>query len=186
MMTAARSIPGWRSSRRSSVVLPLPRNPVMTVTGSRLASGSTVVDVRALATDVTERHLEDVQAAGEAIDGIDDAALVDVDVVQLDRAGRRQRRRARHEVGDFLRLIRVADVVGAHAGIEEGADHDLVGAPRRGHRQVLVQVVRAEASAAVGERGMRRRRQGADRHEIASRRGHRRPTRAWANRRRRP
>ncbi len=38
--TAARFIPGWRSSRRNRVVFPLPRNPVMIVTGSRLASGS--------------------------------------------------------------------------------------------------------------------------------------------------
>ena len=85
MITAARFMPGWRSSRRSSVVLPLPRKPVMTVTGSRPASGSR--RQRAHGLRASDSHLQDVQAAGEAVDGVDDAPVVDVDVVQLDRAG---------------------------------------------------------------------------------------------------
>jgi hypothetical protein len=37
MITALSDMPGWRSSRFNSVVLPLPRKPVISETGSRLA-----------------------------------------------------------------------------------------------------------------------------------------------------
>src|SRR6058998_790172 len=126
MMTAARLMPGWRSSRRSSVVLPLPRNPMMTA---------------------SQRHLEDVEPADETIHRVDDAPVIDIDIVQLDRAGGRPRRRARNEIRHFPWPERIADVVRANAGVEECADDDLVGGPRRGHGQILVQVVRAEAAA---------------------------------------
>src|SRR5207249_4090913 len=42
-------------------------------------------------------HLERVEAPGEAIDGVDDLALVDEDIVDLDGAGLRAARRIRHE-----------------------------------------------------------------------------------------
>src|SRR5205823_8023353 len=76
-------------------------------------------------------------------------------------------RRARNEIGDLSWLERIADVVGANARVEERADDELVGGPRRGHGQILVQVVRAEAAAAARERGVRRGRQRADRDRIA-------------------
>src|SRR2546428_11857213 len=42
-------------------------------------------------------HLQNVEAADVAVDGVDDLALVDEHVVELDGAGGRHRRRPRHE-----------------------------------------------------------------------------------------
>ena len=84
MTTAARAMDGWRTRRESSVVLPLPRKPVISVTGMRPASGSR----SSLTGALSDRQLQHVEPAGEAIDGVDDAVLVDVDVVELDGAGR--------------------------------------------------------------------------------------------------
>src|SRR6266853_720743 len=50
---------------------------------------------------------------------------------------------------------------------EERSDDDVFGLPGAGHGQVLVQVVRAEASAVLGEGLDRRHRKGTDRHGIA-------------------
>ncbi len=58
-------------------------------------------------------HLQNVEPAAEAVYRVDDLALVDEAVVELDRADRRHRRRRRHEGGDLLGLIRIGDVVGA-------------------------------------------------------------------------
>src|SRR5262245_57291682 len=93
------------TNRLTSVVLPLPRNPVTTTTGV-LPSG------------ITQRrsnlHLQAIEPAAAAVDGKDDAAVVDEHVVQLDLAGLRFLRRRWHEVGDLARRVRIAHVVGAH------------------------------------------------------------------------
>src|SRR5262245_64227912 len=77
-------------------------------------------------------HLQNVKAAGVAVDGVDHLALVDEHVVELDGAGRRAARRRRHEHGDLLGAIRVGDVVGAQAAVEEGTEDDAVRAPGGG------------------------------------------------------
>jgi hypothetical protein len=79
-----------------------------------------------------------------AIDGIDDGALVDEHVIHLDDAGRSAGRRWRLENADGLGLIRIGNVVGAKAAVEEGAEHDLVGLPSRRPRHILMDVVGAE------------------------------------------
>ena len=56
---------------------------------------------RAAAPGSSEIHLQDVQPADVAVDGVDDLALVDEHVVDLDRAGGRHRRRRRHEHADL-------------------------------------------------------------------------------------
>src|SRR6266576_3693696 len=105
---------------------------------------------------MSKRHLENVEAPDKTIDGVDDAPVVDIDIVQLNRAGTRQHGCTWHEVGNLLRLVRVADVVCAHAGVEKSADDNLVRAPRPGHRQILMQVVSAEPATAVHECIVRR------------------------------
>jgi len=46
-------------------------------------------------------HLEAIEPADEAVDGEDDAAVVDKDLVELARA-ERGARHFRHEIGDFF------------------------------------------------------------------------------------
>src|SRR3954471_5867221 len=46
--------------------------------------------------EASKIHLQDVEAADVAVDGVDDLALVDEHVVELDGAGGRHRRRPRH------------------------------------------------------------------------------------------
>src|SRR4029453_10758928 len=75
-------------------------------------------------------HLERVQPADEAVDGVDDAPLVDEHVVDLDGAHPRAGGRRRDVVGDLPGAKRVRYVVGAHAPVEEGADDDGLGRPR--------------------------------------------------------
>src|SRR6266702_3157897 len=116
---------------------------------------------------LSQRQLEDVEPADEAIYRVDDAPLVDVDIVQLDSTGGRPRGSAGNEVGHLPWLERIGDVVSPDPGVEEGADDDLVRSPRRRHRQILVQVVGTEAAAAARERRVWRRWQRADRDRIA-------------------
>src|SRR5476651_2214812 len=150
-------------NRLSNVVLPAPRNPVITVTGTRAprarlslrpnrpAAGDGKISfmgplypshapkVRGL-----EIHLQRIKPAGEAIDGVDDLALVDEHVVDLHAAYRRALRRARHESREFLGLVSVGNIVGAQAAVEEGAEHDLIGLPGGRHWGVFVDIMRAE------------------------------------------
>src|SRR5688572_24244070 len=95
-MTATRFMSGRLSSRLISVVLPLPRKPVTMLTGIRPASGSRS-PLMSVSSDV---HLEDIETAGEAVHRIDDPALVDPDIVDLYRAGRRHLVRAGNVVSD--------------------------------------------------------------------------------------
>src|SRR3989442_8807713 len=106
-------------------------------------------------------ELQDMHPGVRAIDDVDVAAVVDLEVVGLDRhlaallairelhaalvglAGFR-----RNVITDFLRLIRVADIDGAHAGVEPGDEHQAL----RVHRRlVFVGRVSAEAAATRAE-----------------------------------
>src|ERR1700719_310682 len=95
----------------------------------------------------SEIHLEDVEPACEAVDGVDDRALIYEHVVELDRFAGGARRGRGDEGRDLPRLVGIGDVVGAQAAIEEGADNDLVGVPGGRRGRVLEDVVRAEPSA---------------------------------------
>src|SRR4029079_5691713 len=83
-------------------------------------------------------HLENVQPTDVPVHRVDDAEVVHVDVVELRGASGPHPGRTRNEARALPRLIGVADVVGAHALVEEGADDRLVRFPRRRHREVLV------------------------------------------------
>src|SRR5206468_11695192 len=97
-----------------------------------------------------ELHFETVEPADVAIDREDDAAVVDEYVVDLAGAGRRPLY-LRHEIPDFLRLVRVRQIVGPEAAVEEGAEDYVFGFPAIRLRQVLPQIMRAEAAAAASE-----------------------------------
>src|SRR5207249_8967883 len=106
-------------------------------------------------------ELQDMHASIRAVDNIDIAAVVDLEVVGLDRdlaalgavwhfhaalvglAGLRG-----DVIADLLRLIRVADVDRAHPRVEPGYEHQ---AFRVHRRLVLVRRMRAEAAAAGAE-----------------------------------
>src|SRR5215510_2908998 len=72
-------------------------------------------------------HLQDVEPAREAVDRVDDFALVDEHVVELDRVHLGHARGRWHEGGDLSRLVRIGKVVGAQAAVEERADDNLLG-----------------------------------------------------------
>src|SRR6266404_798662 len=101
-------------------------------------------------------QLQNVQAGVGTIGNVDISAIVDVDVVGLDRHFaplRRSRTNAalvgfagdrRDVIGDFLRMIWIADVDCAYAGVEMREEHHALVIDRR---EVLVRRVRAEAPA---------------------------------------
>ena len=105
-------------------------------------------------------ELQDVQPAIGAIDDIDVAALVGLDIVGLDRnlaallaldghatfIGLVCYRR--NEIADFPGVIGIADVERAHPGIEEGDERHL---PVKHRRHALVGGVRAETPATRAE-----------------------------------
>src|SRR5204863_9127137 len=103
---------------------------------------------------------QNVQAGVGAVDRVDIAALVDLDVVGLDRglaallrpladAAPLGPRGDRGDViGDLVRMERVADIERAHSGVEVGEEHD---APVIHGSEALVRGVRAEAPAAAAE-----------------------------------
>src|SRR6266849_5956786 len=76
-----------------------------------------------------------------AVDGEDDAAVVDEHVVDLRRWGRRD------EVRDLARFVRISYVVGPDTGVEESAEHYVLRAPGAAPRRILVHVVGAAAPA---------------------------------------
>src|SRR6516164_8131573 len=155
--------------RRTSVVFPAPRNPVTMVTGMRAprarlslrpnepasregkrSSNAPPGTLPALAIMLrglgSKIHFQNVEPADVAVDGVDDLALVDEYVVELNGTGRRHGRRRRDEHPHFLRLVRIGNVVGAQPPVEEGAEHDLIGLPCCRQRHVLVNVVRPKAA----------------------------------------
>src|SRR6266536_2648657 len=105
-------------------------------------------------------ELQDVQPGVGAVDHIDEAALVGLDVVALDRGlaavlavdldaarigllGDR-----RDEEAGFLRPVWIAHVERANAGIEERDERQL---PVEHRRHAFVRRMRAEAAAALAE-----------------------------------
>src|SRR3984893_3185316 len=94
-------------------------------------------------------HLQNIEAAAETVDRVDDLAFVDEAVIELDRADRRTRGARRLEGRDLLGLVRIGDVVGALAAVEERADDDVFGVPCIGRRRILVDVVSPEPPAAA-------------------------------------
>src|SRR6185437_14781171 len=94
----------------------------------------------------SEIHLQRIETAGVAVDGVNDLAFIYEDIVELYRACRRAFRWRWHEGADFLWLVRIGNVVCAQAPVEERAEHDLVGLPRRRQRHILVDIMRAESA----------------------------------------
>src|SRR5437588_11055713 len=105
------------------------------------------------------RELQDVHPCVGAVDDVDIAALVDVDVVgldgdlaalaavdRLDAALVRPVCGGRDVIADLARMERIADVDRAHAGIEPGDEESAHGVHGR---LVLVDGMRAEAPAAT-------------------------------------
>src|SRR6266581_6183554 len=113
-------------------------------------------------------QLQYMQAGVGAVDDVDEAAAVDLDVVGLDhdvadrvyadlatlRARVRLRRRRRDEEADLARAEGLANVDGAHAGVEPRREHQLA-VEDAGER--LVARVRPETAAPGAEVAARRR-----------------------------
>src|SRR5579863_8244615 len=76
----------------------------------------------------SEVHFERVEATDMAVDGEDDATIVDEYVVDLAGAGRCALD-LRAEMPDLFRLVRVRQIVGPQSAGEERAKHDVVGFP---------------------------------------------------------
>src|SRR5271167_4645409 len=135
--TAVAAPSGLPSSARIRVVLPDPRKPVTTMTGSRGPRGRLrrrpksggSCPAKGAPGALSEVHLKRVEPSDMAVDGIDDGALVDEDVVNLDRPGRSALGGCRDKIADLLRLIGVRRVIGAQPAIEESAENDPVGVP---------------------------------------------------------
>src|SRR6266481_7024517 len=172
--TAVPAPSGLASSARIRVVFPEPRNPVTTVTGSRgprgrfwrRPKGSTSFPAKGAPGPRSEVHLKRVEPSDMAVDGINDGALVDEHVVDLDRPGRRALGGCRDEIADLFWLVGVGRVVGAQPAIEEGPEHDAVGLPGVRLWHVFVEIVCAVAAAAALEGFERRQRTGRDRHRV--------------------
>src|SRR5262249_4426440 len=119
-ITSARSA-NCKSERVTQQTQPLPSNM-----SSRLAEPAIRPGTFSLArwlapsedNSGSKIHLQDIEPADVTIDCVDDGALIDEHVIDLDRAGRRAGRRGRHESADLLRLIGVGDIVGTQAAIE--------------------------------------------------------------------
>src|SRR5271155_4902230 len=102
---------GLASKARIKVVLPEPRKPVTAITGSlgprarrwRRPNSDASLPAKSDSGRVSEIHFERVEAADMAIHRVDDLALVDKHVVDLDRPARRARWRFRDEIADLGR-----------------------------------------------------------------------------------
>src|SRR6202022_4482546 len=129
--TAVPAPSGFSSNARIKVVLPEPRKPVTTTTGSRGPRarcrrgprGSASVPAKGAPGPTSEVHFKCVEPSDMTVDGINDGALVDEHVVYLDRPGRRVLGRCGDEIADLLRLVGVRRVGGGHPPLEEGPAH---------------------------------------------------------------
>src|SRR3954464_12355926 len=101
-----------------------------------------------------------------AVDREHDATVVDEHIVDLRRSGRRTVGRVGYEMRDLARLVRIAYVVGANAGVEEGAEHEVFRAPGALARRVLVAVWRAAAATLGQQRRHPGYRQGSDADQV--------------------
>src|SRR6266446_6350563 len=99
-----------RASNRRSRLSSISGIVMLAIAGLRVSSH---------AREALEIHLQDVEPAREAVDRVDDLALVDEYVVELDRVHLGHARGRRHEGGDLSRLIGIGEIVGAQAAIEE-------------------------------------------------------------------
>src|ERR1700691_6274388 len=106
-----------------------------------------------------EIGFQHVKPAGEAVGGIDNLVLVDIDVVDLDRARGIALWRFGDEIRHCLGLERIADVVHAHAAVEICPKDQRIGAESRAGA-VFVHVVRAVTAAVTLLLGGRQRQGG--------------------------
>src|SRR5207237_7707297 len=114
---------------------------------------------RRLAKAVLEIHFQRVKPADDAIDRENDAAVIDEHVVDLALAVPGLWN-VRHEIADFLRLVRVRHIERPETAAEERAEDDVLALPSALFGQVLPKIVRAVATAAAGESRERRHRAG--------------------------
>src|ERR1700738_3505235 len=118
--TAVPAPSGFSSNARIKVVLPEPRKPVTTVTGSRgprgrfrrRPKGSASFPAQGAPAPRSKVHLKRVEPSDMTVDGINDGALVDEHVVDLDRPGRRALGWCGDEIGDLFRVVGIRRVVG--------------------------------------------------------------------------
>src|SRR5262249_21497584 len=102
---------------------------------SRIRSDALFWEVRGVARGA--RQLKDMHAVVRAIDNVNITAIVDLDIVGLDDLGAvllaivelgaalvAVRRHGRDVIGEFLRMVWVADIDRPHAGIEMREEHD--------------------------------------------------------------
>src|ERR1700738_4608559 len=135
--TAVPAPSGLSSNARIKVVLPEPRKPVTTTTGSRgprgrfrrRPKGGGSFPAKGAPGPTSEVHFKRVEPSDMAVDGINDGALVDEHAVYLDRPGRGTLGWCGDEIADLLRLVGIRRVVGAQPTIEEGPEHDAGGLP---------------------------------------------------------
>src|SRR5262249_39508190 len=76
--------------------------------------------------DLLKTHLQYVEPANMTIDDVHNLALVDENIVELGRSGRRSARCGGHKCTHFLGPIRIGDVVSAQAPVEERTNYCLV------------------------------------------------------------
>src|SRR5215467_10117545 len=109
-------------------------------------------------------ELQHVKPADVAVHAVYDPALVDIDVVDLDRGQAASRRRRWHEGGHFARHQRIADVVHAQSAVEQGREDQRLGTQRGVARWILMEIVTAEATALAAILVEGRHGQGAERY----------------------
>src|SRR5262245_36815646 len=97
----------------------------------------------------SEVHFQYVKSTDMPIDGIDDLALVDKNVVELDGSGGCSARCGRHKGGYLVRAIWIRDIVSTQAAVEERAENDPVGVPGCWPRHVFMDIVGTEAAAST-------------------------------------
>src|SRR6516165_12365072 len=145
--TAVPAPSGLSSSALIRVVLPEPRKPVTATTGSRAPrarfcrrpKSDASLPPKRVSGPVSKLHFERVEPADVTVDRIDDLALVDEHVVDLDRPARRPRRRLGDKIADLLRLIGIGRVIGTQPAVEIRPQDNTVGFPGVRLWQILIE-----------------------------------------------